>query len=232
MMSSTKWLRCSLAKRLFLFFTLSTVLIFNPGHSFSKKEGTYDAIGLRGGVWRVFHSKNITAPPEYKVSTKTYSPYMELFFTHPFSKDFSLELLFGSLSRGETRFDLPPDGYYWESVNIIPVSLGAKYSFLPSEKRLWHPYVDGGVSFILGSRSLDYGSFGPNQREIFSGFVKTKTALGFFAGSGLDFSVSELLWLNLDLKYQGAKFSSAFGDLEDYSGIRLNMGLSYIIKKM
>jgi len=222
-----------LDRKFFLLFILSIIFFVNVENSFSKHSSSYDVIGLRGGIWRLSHSKNIVAPPEYKVSTKTYSPYMEIFFTHGLKKGFSLEFTFGSLSRGETRFDLP-EGYYWESVNIIPLSCGIKYSFLTSEKshNLWHPYLDAGLSFILGSRNLNYGSFGPDQRDFFSGFVRTKSAFGFFAGSGLDFSISDPLRLNLEIKYQQAKFSSEFGGLKDYSGIRLNLGLSYVIKEI
>jgi len=222
-----------LDKRLLFLYVFVIIFTFNIEGSFSKNPSNYDMIGLRGGIWRVSHSKSIVAPPEYKVSTETYGPYMELFFTHGLKKDFSLEILFGSLSRGETRFDLA-EGYYWESVNINHLSVGGKYSLLNSEKakNLWHPYLDAGLSFVLGSRNLDYGSFGSDERDFFSGFVKTKSAFGFFAGSGLDFSLSELLWLNMDLKYQWAKFGSEFGGLKNYGGIRLNLGLSYVIKEI
>jgi opacity protein-like surface antigen len=222
-----------LGKKLFFLFIFIIISIFNIEDSLPKNPSNYDMIGLRGGIWRVSHSKSIVAPPEYKVSTKTYSPYMELYFTHGLKKDFSLEFLFGSLSRGEIKFDLA-EGYYWESVKINYLSLGGKYSLSTSEKSktLWHPYLDAGLSFVLGSMNLDYGSFGSDQSYFFSGFVKTRSAFGFFGGSGLDFSMSEYLWLNLDLKYQWAKFGSEFGGLKDYSGIRLNLGLSYVIKEI
>jgi len=218
-------------KKIWLFILL-VFLILEPSQVFCADLSRYDAIGLKGGVWRVEKAEDQLANSFYETDAKTYSPYLELSFSLGLNKGFCLEFLLGSCSRGEIRFVPAPDEYYWESVTIVPVSIVGKYSILHRRaKGNLKPYLGGGLSYVIGSTSLDYGSLGPEERYIFSGFVKTRSTLGFLFGGGLDYAISELLWLNLDLKYQWAKFGKKVGGIKDYSGPRVTLGLSYAIRQ-
>ncbi|KPK97874.1 MAG: hypothetical protein AMJ90_10160 [candidate division Zixibacteria bacterium SM23_73_2] len=211
-------------------FILLIIFILVSSQAFAGDPSQYDMIGFRGGVWRVEKAdEEITSSP-YKASAKTHSPYLELYFSLGLKKGFCLEFLLGSCSRGETRFDVD-DGYFWESVTIIPLSFGAKHFFLSRNlKKSWQPYTDLGISYVIGSTKLDYGSFG-SYRAFFEGYGETSSNFGFFAGGGLDYQISELLWLNFDIKHQWIKFSKEVGGLKDYRGARFTLGISYAIKQ-
>jgi outer membrane protein W len=81
----------------------------------------------------------------------------------------------------------------------------------------------------MGSKSLDYGSVYPGQKYFFDGYVKTRSAFGAFAGTGLDFNLSKYLILNLDFKYRWVKFGEEVGGIKDYSGAQLTLGFAYVL---
>jgi len=201
------------------FFIFLVILVLKSSQVFSADLSHYNMVGLKGGVWKVD-----------KASSKTYSPYLELYFSLGLKKGFCLEFFFGSCSRGETKFDVP-DGYFWETITITPLSFGAKYFFLTKPKRSWQPYADLGLSYVIGSSKLDYGSFGSGEKYFFEGLGKSSSTFGLFLGGGIEHSISELLWVNFDLKYQWIKFRKEVGGLKDYRGTRMTLGLSYAIKK-
>lgn len=218
-------------KKNFYLFIFLVVLVLKSSQVFSADLSRYNMIGLKGGVWRVDKAKDMISTSVYKASSNTYSPYLELYFSLGLKKGFCLEFLLGSCSRGETRFDVP-DGYFWESITIVPLSFGAKHFFFSKNpKRKWKPYTDLGLSYVIGSSKLDYGSFGSGEKYFFEGFGKSRSTFGLFLGGGLDYSLSELLWVNFDLKYQWIKFGKEVGGLKDYGGTRLTLGLSYVIKQ-
>ena len=84
---------------------------------------------------------------------------------------------------------------------------------------------------MIGSSSLDYGSFGPGYRGFFEGYVKTHSAFGAFSGAGLDFNISRSLIINFDFKYRWVKFGEEVGGIKDYSGAQFTLGFAYVLGK-
>ncbi len=220
-----------MGKKAYLLFFWA-VLILESSQVFSADLSRYDMIGLKGGVWRVDRAEDLTTNSAFTANPKTYSPYLELYFSLGLRKGFCLEFLLGSCSRGEIRYDAEDGGYFWETVTIIPLSFGAKYLFLSkSPRKSWQPYADLGISYVIGASELNYGSLGSGEKFFAEGLGKTRSNLGFFLGSGVEYSLSELLWLDFDIKYQWIKFSKEVGGVKDYRGTRLTLGLSYVIKQ-
>jgi len=219
----------NLVKRGFSCILLLALFLFSSDLCFGEDVSTFNLIGLRIGMWRMSSAAVEPRIPEYQTSSKTVSPYGEVFFTYGLKKGFLAELSLGSCDRGEIRYEQGND-YYWESVVIYPMSLGGYFyplSYKPQTS--WQPYLDLGVSYVVGSRSLDYGSVYPGYRYFFEGYVKTRSAFGVFTGTGLDFNLSKYLILNFDFKYRWVKFGEEVGGIKDYSGYQLTLGFAYVL---
>lgn len=198
---------------------------------FGEDISAFNLIGLRVGVWRMSSTEVKPEIAQFSASTKTASPYGEVFFAHGLKKGFLVELSLGSCDRGETRFELE-DGYYWESLAIYPISVGGSFYPLSFKPQIsWQPYLDLGISYVIGSSSLDYGSFAPGYRTFFEGYVKTHSAFGTFAGAGLDFNISRSLIINFDFKYRWVKFGEEVGGIKDYSGSQFTLSFAYVLGK-
>lgn len=216
-------IRKGFAGILFLIFLLSGSDI-----CFGEDISAFNLIGLRVGLWRMSSTDIKPEIPQYSASAKATSPYGEFFFTYGLRKGFLVEFSLGSCDRGETRFEQGND-YYWESVVIYPMSLGGYFCPLSSKPRIsWQPYLGLGVSYVIGSRSLDYGSIS-GYRYFPEGYIKTRSAFGAFAGAGLDFVISRPLILNFDLKYRWVKFGEEVGGIRDYSGAQFTLGFAYVL---
>jgi outer membrane protein W len=206
-----------------------TFFLAGSGLCFGEDVSAFNLIGLRFGLWRVNSTEVKPEVPEYSGSAKANSPYGEFFLTYGLKKGFLMGLSLGSCDRGETRFELE-EGYYWESVDIYPISVSGNFYPLSSWPGIaWQPYSGMGVSYVIGSRSLDYGSVYPGQRYFFEGYVKTRSAFGAFAGAGLDFNMSRSLIINFDFKYRWVKFGEEVGGLKDYSGAQFTLGFAYVL---
>ena len=195
----------------------------------AEDVSAFNLIGLRVGLWRMSSTDVEPELPYYAASSKSISPYGEFFLCYGLKRGFLAELSLGSCDRGETRLEIE-DGYYWESLTIYPISLGGRFyplSFKPPIP--WQPYLDLGVSYVVGSSSLDYGSFSPGFRGFFEGYVKTHSAFGAFTGAGLDFNISRPLIINLDVKYRWVKFGEEVGGIKDYSGAQFTLGFAYVL---
>lgn len=209
---------------LFLTFFFSV-----SGLCYGEDISSFNLIGLRVGLWRMSSTEVDPGIPYYSASSKSISPYGELFFSYGLRKGFLAEFSLGSCDRGETKLEIE-DGYYWESLTIYPISLGGRFYPLSFRPRVsWQPYLDIGVSYVVGSSSLEYGSFSPGLRTFFEGYVKTRSAFGAFVGAGLDFSLSRSLILNFDSKYRWVKFGEEVGGLKDYSGVQFTIGFAYVL---
>ncbi len=207
------------------------LILFLSGSDICTAEdvSSFNMIGLRFGMWRVNSIDLKPEIPEYSSSAKTTSPYGEFFLAYGLKKGFLVELSLGSCDRGETRFELE-DGYYWESVDIYPISVSGHFYPLSSRPKIsWQPYSDLGVSYVIGSRSLDYGSIYSGQGYFFEGYVKTRSAFGAFAGAGMDFNISRSLIINFDFKYRWVKFGEEMAGLKDYSGAQFTLGFAYVL---
>jgi outer membrane protein W len=196
---------------------------------FAENISVFNLIGLRVGLWRMGSTEAKPQIPEYSAAIKNTSPYGEVFLTYGLKKGFVAELSLGSCDRGETRFEHGSD-YYWESVTIYPISLGGRFHPLSYKPQIsWQPYLDLGVSYVVGSRSLDYGSIYPGYRYFFEGYVKTRTAFGAFTGAGVDYNIGRFLILSFDFKYRWVKFGEEVGGLKDYSGAQFTLGFAYVL---
>ena len=215
-------------KGFFCIFLLTFFLSASDSCS-AEDVSSFNLIGLRVGMWRMSSPEIEPQISEYQASARTVSPYGEVFLAYGLKKGFLAELSLGSCDRGETRFESGSD-YYWESVTIYPISLGGYFYPLSHRPQTqWQPYLDLGVSYVMGSKSLDYGSVYPGQKYFFEGYVKTRSAFGVFAGTGLDFNLSKYLILNLDFKYRWVKFGEEVGGIKDYSGAQLTLGFAYVL---
>jgi len=211
---------------LFLVFFLS-----GSGVCFGEDVSAFNLIGLRVGLWRMSSTDITAGMPYYGASAKSVSPYGEFFLSHGLRKGFLVEFSLGSCDRGETRLEVE-DGYFWESLVIYPISLSGHFYPLSYRPQIsWQPYLDLGVSYVVGSSSLEYGSFSSGLRAFFDGYVKTHSAFGVFAGAGLDFNISRPLILNLDFKYRWVKFGEEVGGIRDYSGAQFTLGFAYVLGK-
>lgn len=207
------------------------MILFLSGSNSCVAEdvSAFNLIGLRVGLWRISSTDVEPGIPYYTSSSKSVSPYGEFFLSYGLKKGFLAELSLGSCDRGETRLEIE-DGYYWESLTIYPISLGGHFYPLSSKPRIpWQPYLDLGVSYVIGSSSLEYGSFSPGFRAFFDGYVKTRSAFGAFAGAGLDFNISPSLILNFHMKYRWIKFGEEVAGLKDYSGAQFTLGFAYVL---
>ena len=219
----------NLMKKGFSHILFLIIFLFGYNYCFGEDVSSFNLIGLRIGLWGMSSADIESRIPEYQASSKTVSPYGEVFFTYGLKNGFLGELSLGSCDRGETRFELGND-YYWESVVIYPISLGGYFYPLSHKPQTpWQPYLDLGVSYVVGSKSLDYGSVYPGYRYFFEGYVKTRAAFGVFAGTGLDFNLSKYLILNFDAKYRWVKFGEEVGGIKDYSGYQLTLGFAYVL---
>lgn len=190
---------------------------------------TFNLIGVRVGLWRMSSTDIARETPYYSASAKTVSPYGELFLSYGLKKGFLAEFSLGSCDRGETRL-VVEDGYFWESLTIYPISLGGHFYPLSYKPQVsWQPYLGLGVSYVMGSSSLEYGSFSSGFRGFFDGYVKTHSAFGVFTGAGVDFNLSQPLIINLDFKYRWVKFGEEVGGIKDYSGVQLTLGFVYVL---
>ena len=213
------------------FFCILFLALFLAGSEpcLGEDISSLNLIGLRIGIWRMSSPEIVPQIPEYQASAKTVSPYGEVFLSYGLKKGFSAELSLGSCDRGETRFEHGID-YYWESITIYPISLGGYFYPLSHKPQTsWQPYLDLGISYVVGSRSLDYGSVYPGYRYFFEGYVKNSSAFGVFTGTGMDFNLSKYLILNFDFKYRWVKFGKEVGGIKDYSGAQITLGFAYVL---
>jgi hypothetical protein len=210
----------SLLRIIFSFLTIFCAGLLLTDLSRGVDLSSKDLIGLRGGVWKVEKAKELPST----IEAKTYTPYIEFFFSHGIRKGFSLELNFGAGYRGDTKFIID-DTYYWENWNLYPISGKIKYSFLSTySRKIYQPYFDLGLTFLTSTSSYN----DPYYLDVT--YVRTKSTFGGLVGWGLDLSLSPRILLNLDFQYRWVSFSREVAGIKNYSGPQLTFGLEYIIK--
>ena len=200
------------------------ILFFLYSQSFAADFSHFRRLGARFGLW------NGT-----EIEKKKTSPTFEILIIEGMRKGISLEFSFGVISRGETRIDIPETGeYYWESVNIYPISGSGVYHFFSGkEQNILFPYLKAGASLVIGTRVIETGLLSPLNPLYWDSGTKTEVTFGLLGGVGLDLKLSRSLVGNFDTKYRFIKFGDEIGQNKDYSGIEFGLGISYIwgIKK-
>ena len=134
----------NLAKKGILCILFIVFLLSSAEPCFGEDISAFSLIGLRVGLWRMSSADVKPDIGQFSASTKTVSPYGEVFFAHGLKKGFLVELSLGSCDRGETRFELEDGyGYYWESLVIYPISVGGSFYPLSFKPQIsWQPYLD------------------------------------------------------------------------------------------
>jgi hypothetical protein len=219
----------------FIFILISTLIllllttpIWAVDFSLTKR------VGVRLGLWSGTGIEKKIIKNGSEISNQKVSSVFEFLILQGMKKGLSLEFSFGVISRGETRTDLPTGEYYWENVNIYPISGSGIYHFFShKENNIYFPYVKAGVSLVIGTAVIESGLLLPSNPLYFSSGIRTEVTLGFLGGVGIDVKLSRFLVGNFETKYRFAKFGTEIGQNKDYSGIEFGLGVSYIwgIKK-
>ena len=207
---------------LFLFFFLVLSANLFAVEKKLSNFGNSHFIGGRFGAWVM------TTDEDFLDSLTNFSSsvlYAEFFYAHRVSPFLAAEFSIGIFSQGDLEYN---DGITSGAVKMYPFFLSAKlYPFSKYESFSLWPYLRVGGGLVYGTR--DFTSVYYNDPTNYY-VEESATKITYTWGFGIDWPIADQIALNLDFKNTPVKFGEAIGDLKDFSGWSLKIGVGYILR--
>jgi hypothetical protein len=182
--------------------------------------------GVVLGPWFTGDLGNEIATPEVRLHSSGTAFHIEFFYQPHLKGAFNLEMSVGAINRGDLRIQDDQISQFGDAT-IYPLSAGLAIRPLASKTSLrLQPCIQGGGSLVIGTERLQFA-----VQDIGVGIdSESRTALGYYFGGGLAWTLGPSFCLTSTVKYHHAKFNDELFGVKDYSGVLVLFGAAYMYR--
>ncbi len=182
--------------------------------------------GVVLGPWFTGNLSNEIAEPNRRLVASGTAFHIEFFYQPHLTGLLNLELGVGAINRGDLRVQQDQISQFGDAT-IYPLNLGLAFRPLARTTSLrLQPCVQGGGSLVIGTERLQYA-----VQDIGVGLTsESRTALGYYFGGGLAWTLGPSFCLTSTVKYHHAKFNDELFGVKDYSGVLVLFGAAYMYR--
>jgi opacity protein-like surface antigen len=226
---------CSLAKFVLVVLALFATAVATA----TAADQTMDPIerfnlqnqaGIRLGVWNNLGSTPVTdtgnGTQTYQTDLKSSNFYFEAYFGYRLNSNLMLELAFGIVNRGDVTVDDGQGNQYFGNLLLYPIQLRAKVYPLASMRPKFQPYLMAGGGVYYGHNSIQFTT---SSSFFTTDLGDSRTKLSYMVGGGVDWPLSSIVGLDLNVSYMPINFSKDLIFVRDYSALTVTFGIKYLI---
>ena len=166
-----------------------------------------------------------TGPNQHLVAPGT-AFHIEFFYQPHLTGLLNLEVSVGAINRGDLRVQEDQISQFGDAT-IYPLNLGLALRPLARNTSLrLQPCLQGGGSLVIGTERLQYV-----VQDIGVGLdSQSRTAIGYYFGGGLAWTLGPSFCLTSTVKYHQVKFNDELFGVKDYSGVLVLFGAAYMYR--
>jgi len=219
----------------FITITIISLIVFAPFSTLKAQDNKTESVfnkqnqaGIRLGVW----SNRGDSPPlsdstengSFQSKIKEENVFFEAFYGYRLLPSVIFEGSLGLVSRGSVTF-IENDVENVGNLLIYTFLVKAKLYPLSSFNFKIQPYLMGGGGVYYGRRSVQFTTdYYYNNRY----GEKTATDLNYCFGGGVDYPLSSVIGLELNIKYLSIDFSDPLLSINNYDALQLLIGVKYL----
>jgi opacity protein-like surface antigen len=184
-------------------------------------------VGLRLGFW----SNQGDKPPEggssgdfsYRTHISNANFYFEGFAAYRLARPLMAELSIGIVNRGSVTLN---EGNITDVGNLLvyPMLVHLKFYPLATLNARFQPYITAGGGLYYGRRNVQI-----TTSYYYSGFAEeSSTKFGYSLGGGVDWPLSQIIGLDLNVRYMPIKYSDPLVTVSDFSAFTVAVGVKYL----
>jgi len=159
---------------------------------------------------------------------------IEAFFAYRFFPSLMTELSVGVVNRGDVELrinSIAGNQNYFGNLNVYPILAKIKFYPVGGLSSGFYPYLLAGGGIYHIRHDVFATGIGNTTGLFFQ--EKSATTADFVFGGGLDWPLSNMIGLELQVQYMPITFSDTFLQVSDWSALSITAGVKYLftIKK-